>query len=252
MIGNLFIDKLKVELTRLPTLNGRKDFKQAAVLVPLIKINDEYHILFEKRGAKISQGGEVSFPGGTIDFNYDKNSCDAAIRETSEEIGIEKEGIDILGQLDTVFMPSGLVVDAFVGVLNITDINNLKVSEFEVEYLFTVPLAYFIETDPEIYETYLKVVPSKINSDGEKEITFPAKELGLPRIYHKSWGNGKHLIYLYRYKGEIIWGATAKIIEDLKNRIKSWFNCMILLMSQIYLLRIFWYWMNKFGGNNGS
>lgn len=221
MTENLFIDKLKLELTRFPALNGRKDFKQAAVLVPLIKINDEYHILFEKRGAKISQGGEVSFPGGTIDLNYDKNSCDTAIRETTEEIGIEKKDINILGQLDTVFMPSGLVVDAFVGVLNINDINKLKISEFEVEYLFTVPLAYFIETDPEIYETYLKVVPSKINSNGEKEVTFPAKELGLPKVYHKSWGNSKHIIHLYRYNGEIIWGATAKIIEDLKTRIKK-------------------------------
>lgn len=216
---NEMINKLQDELKKPPTLNGREDFKQASVLVPLIKINNELHILFEKRSSKINQGGEVCFPGGAVDLKYDKSTEETAVRETSEEIGISKDNIRLLGQLDMVFMPSGVVVDAFVGILNIEDIKNLNINENEVEYIFTVPLNYFISTEPEIFETYLKILPSTINSKGEEVITFPAKNLGLPEIYHKPWGNAKHKLYLYKYNNEIIWGATAKIIEDLKKRL---------------------------------
>lgn len=219
MINEIIIDKLQDELKRPPTLNGREDFKEAAVLVPLIKIDEEYHILFEKRSSRIAQGGEVSFPGGAVD-EQDKNSLETAVRETCEEIGASENSIKILGQLDMVFMPSGIVVDAFVGVLEIESTEELKVSESEVEYLFTVPLSYFIEKDPEIYETRLRVVPTIVNSNGEEVSTFPAKELGLSEVYHKPWGNASHKIYLYKYYDEVIWGATAKIIEDLKKRVK--------------------------------
>ncbi|MHC1684243.1 MAG: CoA pyrophosphatase [Clostridiaceae bacterium] len=219
MKGKISIDKLREELKRPATLNGREDFKEAAVLVPLIKINEELHILFEKRSSKITQGGEVSFPGGRVDFETDKDSMEAAVRETIEEIGAKEEEITVLGQLDMIFMPTGVVVDAYVGILNVQDFKTLKVSKDEVDYLFVVPLSYFIETTPEVYETYLKVVPSMVNSKGEEITSFPAKELGLPENYHKPWGNAKHKIHLYRYNDEIIWGATAKIINDLKKRI---------------------------------
>ena len=91
------INKLKENLKNKSYIIGKDKYLNSAVLIPIIKIEDEYHLLFEKRSENIRQGGEVSFPGGEYDSENDVNFQETAVRETVEELGISKEQISILG-----------------------------------------------------------------------------------------------------------------------------------------------------------
>ncbi|MDO8550101.1 MAG: CoA pyrophosphatase, partial [Ignavibacteria bacterium] len=54
---------LKEKLPEYPELIDKEEHFNSSVLIPFVKINSIYHLLFEKRAANIRQGGEVSFPG---------------------------------------------------------------------------------------------------------------------------------------------------------------------------------------------
>ncbi|WP_242949697.1 NUDIX domain-containing protein [Clostridium pasteurianum] len=72
-------------------ISGRDEFFNSSVLIPLILIQDEYHLVFQKRNKNISQGGEVCFPGGKFDDKLDKNSLETAIREIYEEFNLKRK-----------------------------------------------------------------------------------------------------------------------------------------------------------------
>lgn len=75
--------------TRIPKRIEQEKDKVSAVMIPLIKKNDGYHILFEVRSNKLSQQpGEICFPGGRRE--HDETSMEASIRETCEELLISE------------------------------------------------------------------------------------------------------------------------------------------------------------------
>lgn len=74
----------------------KKDATLAGVLVPFCKVDGKPSILFTKRSAKIVRNkSDVSFPGGKMHHDVDKNIIDTALRETMEEIGVPKSAIDV-------------------------------------------------------------------------------------------------------------------------------------------------------------
>ena len=105
------LKKLISNLPKHPNVLGRDRFFNSAVLVPLVKMNGEYHLLFQKRAATIRQGGDICFPGGRFEMGIDKDFKDTALRETFEELGIERKDIKVLGQLDTYVAPIGTIID---------------------------------------------------------------------------------------------------------------------------------------------
>ena len=207
---------LRNKLPEMPGIQGRDNLFNSVVLIPFIFINGEYHILFEKRAEKIRQGGEICFPGGGVDEDMDKNSMATVLRETTEEIGIPSDQIEIDGRIDTVINSMGMIIKVFVGRLNISSIKKLKLNKEEVAKVFTVPVSFFKNNRPEEYQAIVEVKPSYIDPESGKEvILFPAKELGVPEKYAKPWGGNKHTIFVYRYDGEIIWGITARIMDEI-------------------------------------
>ena len=75
--------------TRIPKRIEQEKDKVSAVMIPLIKKNDGYHILFEVRSNKLSQQpGEICFPGGRRE--HDETSMETSIRETCEELLISE------------------------------------------------------------------------------------------------------------------------------------------------------------------
>ncbi len=209
---------LRFNLPRFPNVQGREKYVNTAVLVPLIWQNNEYHFLFQKRGINIKQGGEICFPGGKFDQIKDRSYQDTAIRECIEELGIEKNKIIIIGQLDTVIAPMGVAIDPFVGILDIINLQELHINHAEVESIFTLPVSYFKKNSPEIYKVRLEIQPSYINDNGEEIVLFPAKELGLPKRYWKPWGGKKYRVLVYKTNVGIIWGVTAEIIYEITNK----------------------------------
>ncbi|MBQ6686574.1 MAG: CoA pyrophosphatase [Firmicutes bacterium] len=187
-------------------LEGRKPKvmemrKHCAVLIPLVWHKDELYLLLEVRSGSVSQPGEICFPGGGVEGK--ERPMDCVIRETQEETGIPKHAIRILGQFDSMCNYTNMQIDTFVGAIAYQDVCNAIPNEEEVSELFLVPLKFFEENEPYIYE--YEVAPN-IGED------FPYDQLGdCPDKYN--WRRGKFTVPIYHYDGKVIWGLTARIIR---------------------------------------
>jgi 8-oxo-dGTP pyrophosphatase MutT (NUDIX family) len=213
--------KLKEVLPSIPGINGSEEYFKSAVLVLMVLLNGEYHLIFQKRAQRIRQGGEICFPGGHFDPAIDPDYEHTALRETEEELGISREKLDIIGKLDTLVAPMGAIINPYVGLANLQSLTEITPDENEVDYIFSVPVAYFQKNKPDEYHVSYKNYPSFTDEKGKEIITFPARELGLPERYTKPWGDRSYKVYAYKAKGEIIWGSTARIIYDFIRRVNS-------------------------------
>lgn len=217
----MYIELIPKIFTGNSNIIGKDRYLNSAVLIPIIVVDGNEYLLFEKRSVSIRQPGEISFPGGHYDTLLDSDFMETAIRETVEELGIQKNKITILGKLGTLVTPMGIIVETFVGKLDINALDELNFDIKEVDKLFKVPLHFFVTTEPEIYENQLQLHPYIVNENGEKIDLLPVKELGLPERYANPWKKGKHRVLVYRYESEIIWGITAELIYELVNRIRK-------------------------------
>lgn len=215
------IEGLKDKLPVVPGINAKEEYFNSAVLVLLMLINEEYHFVFQKRAANIRQAGEICFPGGKFDPANDASFRDTAIRETVEELGVASDKLSIIGNLDTVVSTMGATVDAFLGILDLSSLDDLQINHHEVEKVFVIPVSFFEDNEPEAYKVNITVHPSYVSQAGEEVTIFPAKELGLPERYTKPWGNVMGNVYVYRVKGVTIWGITARLIRDVVAKLKS-------------------------------
>jgi 8-oxo-dGTP pyrophosphatase MutT (NUDIX family) len=165
------------------------DRKESAILVPLYVKDSELYILFTKRSFDVAHHkGQISFPGGARS-EEDNGPQDTALRESWEEIGLEPSGVEIMGELDDVLTAtSNYLIHPYVGL---------------------IPHPYKFTANPnEILEL----------------IEVPVKSLLDRRNYREedgedSWGVAR--AYLYKYKGKVIWGATAMILKQLLDTIES-------------------------------
>lgn len=178
-----------------------------SVFVPLIEINNELHLIYEVRSKSIRQPGEISFPGGKIEDNESPEY--AAVRETSEELGIEQSNIEIIGELDYATSKSGSFVYTFLGIIKNQDAARINFNRDEVDEIFFVPLSYFLENEPEKY--FMNYYPKADND-------FPYHMVNNGKDYN--WGNIRYPVYFYKYNNYIIWGLTAKITYSLVRKIK--------------------------------
>jgi coenzyme A diphosphatase NUDT7 len=200
---------------------GKEKYLNSAVLIPIISTSEGESVLFEKRSINVRQPGEISFPGGHFDRDKDKEFKSTALRETSEELGIGIDKIEYIGKLGSLIAPMGVLVEAFVGFLKIDSIDELKIDRKEVESIFLLPVEYFVNNNPEEYNTKLELHPYIISETGEKQELLPVKDLGLPERYGNKWTNGKHRVLVYRTEKEVIWGITAELIYEFSKRLRE-------------------------------
>jgi 8-oxo-dGTP pyrophosphatase MutT (NUDIX family) len=160
-------------------------YKHAGVLVPIFRQGGDYMILFTKRTNKLEHHkGQISFPGGSVD-EEDNSVRDTALREAREEIGLLKEDVEILGRIDdTMTVVSDFIVHPFVGLIPYP--YDFTINTDEVARLIKVPLKAF---HPE-------------NSGKGASFEFEDKTYRTPT---------------YEYDGDVIWGATARIMEIFIN-----------------------------------
>lgn len=200
---------------------GRQKYVNTAVLMPLVKVEGEWHFLFQERSPHIRQGGEVGFPGGMHEPE-DQTYEETAIRETVEELGVKAEQIQVIGHLGCLVTSTGICVEAFVGILDIHDIRDLQINEDEVAKVFTLPLESFIEESPTEYHVRLEVQPHYVGDDHVKEIYLPSEALGLPKRYHRSWGGSKRKIYVKHSEHGLVWGLTAELVVEFIKLVKGY------------------------------
>ena len=173
-----------------------------AVLCPLVEREDGLHLLFEVRAAQLRQGGEVCFPGGRMEAG--ESVLDCALRETEEELSIPRREVTALGTPDFICNPRGFLLRPVLGLVSPAGFAALRPSPAEVAEAFTVPLAFFRETEPEVWRYDL--VP-RVPED------FPYGPVGIPRSY--PWSRGQVEIPIWRYQGHTIWGMTARLVREI-------------------------------------
>src|SRR4030042_5141589 len=168
-----------------PQLIQRAGVKNSAVMILFINRQNIPHLIFTKRTEWVeTHKGQISFPGGMRD-STDADLFQTARRETFEEIGIEPEQIQLLGQLDDFYTVTNFIVSPFVGV--VTYEFRYRINEREVAKVLEVPLSLFLES------TYFEV---------------------------KKWPYQNRLydVYFYHYQQEVIWGATAFMVNRFIGR----------------------------------
>jgi 8-oxo-dGTP pyrophosphatase MutT (NUDIX family) len=93
---------------------SRTATREAAVVVPLFVREGAWHVLFTERATDLHEHpGQVSFPGGGHE-PVDTSPTDTALREASEEIGLERSEATIVGRLDDIHTVTDYAVRPFV------------------------------------------------------------------------------------------------------------------------------------------
>ena len=195
-------DKLAIALsTGCDHVDRYNEYFSAAILVPLIWENDQWSVLFEVRSSQLSwQPGEICFPGGRIE-TIDSSVLSAAVRETTEELGLNADQIQVLGPLHEVISPIGVKLYPFVGY--ITDAHLINPSQGEVSEVFTVPLEFLLEFQP---------IVGHMERCTRPLANFPFELLP---GYSDQWKSRKNYqVLFYKYKQHVIWGLTAQVLHN--------------------------------------
>ena len=159
-----------------------KDYKPAAVLVPLLWYEGEWHLLFTRRSSSLlNHSGQVSFPGGSWDVE-DEDLIATALREAWEETGLRPEDVRVLGDMSAIGITTHFLVTPVVGIISWP--YPLRLQESEVARAFIVPLSWLAD---------------------------PVNFFTSTRIFE---GKTYEIIYYELYDGENIWGATARITQE--------------------------------------
>ncbi len=163
-------------------------FSHAAVLVPLFQKSGDCHLLFTKRSEQVKHHkSEISFPGGVVD-EEDQELIQTALREAHEEIGLKETDVQIIGLLDDIVTITEFIVTPIVGIFPYP--YPFQVSEVEIAELIEVPLPFLLNKECLSERTIFR--------DGQDEI-----------------------VYAYQYGEHIIWGATARILNQFLDLISS-------------------------------
>jgi 8-oxo-dGTP pyrophosphatase MutT (NUDIX family) len=164
-----------------PRLPG-SDARVAAVLVLLYPATDSIHtVLMQRPDYNGVHGGQISFPGGKKEPG-DEDVIHTALREASEEAGIDPSKVFIIGTLTPLFIPvSNMLVSPVLGWMNEKPVFHYKPEE--VEFLIDADIKRFL--DPSV----VKSKPIEIRGEIIE-------------------------VKYFDYDSNVVWGATAMILNE--------------------------------------
>jgi 8-oxo-dGTP pyrophosphatase MutT (NUDIX family) len=162
------------------------DAREAAVLVPFLRIENAWHILYIRRTSYAGDrhSGQVAFAGGKRD-DVDDDLLATALREAQEEVGVVAEDVEVLGYINHHHTISEFQVRPYVGVMPWP--YQLQLDDIEVARAFTIPLKWLAESSNYRIEERLH----------------PESQRPWPVVYYDL------------YDGEMLWGATARMTLSL-------------------------------------
>jgi 8-oxo-dGTP pyrophosphatase MutT (NUDIX family) len=162
---------------RRPRVPPGADFRRAAVLVPILVGGEEARVVYTVRKDDLADhAGQISFPGGSIE-SRDNSLMETALREAEEEIDLSPELVEVVGELEEMYIPpSNFRVSPFVGLL--PPEAEMVLAPDEVEEIFSVSLATLIAN-----ETFRKVLWRRDGRDYE----VPVFAIGGP-VPRNIWG----------------------------------------------------------------
>lgn len=187
---------------------GHENTRIYAVLLPLVKCQNELCVLFEKRALNMSaQPGEICFPGGGVE-RKDNNLLATALRETEEEIGATKDNLEIIAPLDVLVMPFNAIIYPFLGYIN--DCSRLKPNPDEVEKCLFIPLQELLKQEP---------LEKKMSMEPIMPADYPYHLIPNGEEYPFKKGTMSH--HFFVWEQEVIWGLTASILIHFLNLVRK-------------------------------
>ncbi len=186
-VDGAFFERIRAALRPIPDAPDRiPGLRSAGVLVPLRNGRGAVTVVLGQRTERVPHHkGQVCFPGGSRDPE-DRNLLETALREAEEEFGIRRDDIDLLGTLDPIATVTGFLIRPFVA--RIPDGYGFSLDDFEIAEVFEVPLAVFAE-----YGRY--------------------------RYAESAFLGREERVYFLDYGPHTIWGATARILRHLAERV---------------------------------
>jgi len=165
-----------------------KALRPAAVLVPVWLRAEGTALILTKRSSHLKHHpGQIAFPGGKVDAT-DAGPMAAALREAQEEIGLPPDRVEILGALPVHETVTGFAVTPFVGLVR--GAFDPTPEAGEVEEVFSVPLSHVL-------------TPARF------------------AIERRQWMGVWRRYYAVPYGPYYIWGATARILRGLADRVRQ-------------------------------
>lgn len=158
--------------------------REAAVLIPMVPLDNQWHILYIRRSCNDQDrhSGQVAFPGGRME-DIDSSHEDTALREAHEEVGIQPNGVQLLGKIAPYVTISNYAVTPVVGILEWPTTLSLQASE--VARAFLVPISWLQDAQNFSYRARKEMDPLSAR---------------------------RHPIIVFEeFDGEILWGATARM-----------------------------------------
>lgn len=153
--------------------------KPAAVLIPLVDREEGMTVLLTKRAKHLkTHSGQVSFPGGRCEPE-DKDAMATALRETEEEVGIDRSHIEVLGAMEDYETITGYVITPVVAIIQPEF--DLNVDAGEVAEAFELPLEYILD---------------ERNHELQSRI----------------WNDQRRYYYVLANEKHNVWGATAAML----------------------------------------
>jgi len=171
-------------------IEGRPITRRSAVLVALFEEAGETHVILTRRSLSLREHrGEIALPGGRSDG--DETPIETALREAREEVGIDESSVRVVGWLSPIVtLALGSAIWPVIGFLEGRPM--MSTDPAEVDRAFTVSLAELLADGSFLEERWRRERPRPgADADGY----FP--------------------IYFYRVPGDLIWGATARVVTEL-------------------------------------
>ena len=182
--GNDSHKKMKVNYSeKIKFTYSKNEAKPAAVLLLLYPNNSKVYFYLTKRTESLKyHKGQISLPGGSKEYN--ETLLETALRETQEEIGINKHEISILGKITPLFIPvTGFMVNPFIGYI----LNEPKTK------LDTIEVAEIISVN----------IQDLINND----ILITHRQINVKNM---------HIPY-FNLNNHQVWGATSMVLSEFKD-----------------------------------
>jgi 8-oxo-dGTP pyrophosphatase MutT (NUDIX family) len=174
------------------SLNGviprPETYRAASVLIPLVNHAEGLTVLLTQRTDDMpSHAGQISFPGGRRQAS-DIDAVDTALRETREEVGLERRFVTVLGILDHYRTGTGYEITPVVGLIAPGFV--VHADPREVADVFEVPLAHFLD---------------EANH----------------RLESRVWKDRERRYYAMPFGERYIWGATAGMLKNLQHALTA-------------------------------
>ena len=161
-----------------------REWRSAAVLVPLVDRPEGLSVLLTQRSMRLKEHpGQISFPGGRVD-EEDCTHIETALREAKEEIGVDRECVEIIGLMPEYRTGSGYRVIPVVSIVHPPF--DVTLNRREVDDAFELPFSFFMTGT-----------------------NYQVRSAEFPN------GLGRRSFYTIPCEGRFVWGATAAMLRNL-------------------------------------